>query len=545
MLLLLTVAMVLLNVVQAHFTELLFDEAYYWYYARDLAWGYFDHPPMVALMIHISNWFFNGELGVRFLSTIMSGGLLWVLWALVDAPEKRKYSLHFFVLFFSMTLVNAYGFFTLPDTPLLFFTALFLYLYRSFLRNSTWLTTIALGVTMACLLYSKYHGVLVIGFIFLSNPRLALDPKAWAAVLTGVACYTPHLAWLYQNDFVSLEYHLFERPNRAYEFGDFTLGYLVNLVAIFGLVFPWAYKSLWKSKETDKFSKALRFLAYGVLIFFFISSFQRRVQTQWIILACIPIAILVFRRILESSSDRKWILRMGLANIFILLVLRVGLVYSPLFPITFETHGNEVWVSQIQDQIGDTPVVFENSYREAPMYAFYSGNPAFTLNNVFYRKNQYDIDGSEEIFRGQEVLYIAKRFRTGDISYQNAKGRTYHGVFMDDFQPLRSLKVEIPSTGENRFQVYNPYEWDIPLQDLRFAISFANAYKQVQKVIEIEPDPLEESKTMIPANGSLEMEYTMPAIPVSEDGHFKIVISENDLYWGLNGDSQKLEAWNP
>ena len=41
----------MLNLIQSSFTGLLDDEAYYWVYSRFLDWGYFDHPPMVALMI--------------------------------------------------------------------------------------------------------------------------------------------------------------------------------------------------------------------------------------------------------------------------------------------------------------------------------------------------------------------------------------------------------------------------------------------------------------------------------------------------------------
>jgi len=33
-----------INILQAAFLELHFDEAYYWLYSRNLDWGYFDHP---------------------------------------------------------------------------------------------------------------------------------------------------------------------------------------------------------------------------------------------------------------------------------------------------------------------------------------------------------------------------------------------------------------------------------------------------------------------------------------------------------------------
>ncbi|MEC8832453.1 MAG: glycosyltransferase family 39 protein, partial [Bacteroidota bacterium] len=262
-----------LNLVQASFTELIYDEAYYWYYAQNLAWGYFDHPPMVAFLIKISSFIFDGELGVRFMSSVLSAATYILLWAMIDNPKKKDYVIHFFVVVFSFTLMNAYGFLTLPDTALLFFTALFLWLYKSFLKEESIVTTIGLGLVMAALMYSKYHAVLVIFFVFLSNYKLIFNKKAWIAVILALICYAPHFVWLYQNDFISITFHLYERPNQAYKFDEFTLGFFLNIVVIIGLLFYWIYGAFFKYKGTDKFSKALIYLVYGVLIFFFISSF--------------------------------------------------------------------------------------------------------------------------------------------------------------------------------------------------------------------------------------------------------------------------------
>ena len=40
------------NLLQAAFCELANDEAYYHMFAGLLAWGYFDHPPVTALLVH-------------------------------------------------------------------------------------------------------------------------------------------------------------------------------------------------------------------------------------------------------------------------------------------------------------------------------------------------------------------------------------------------------------------------------------------------------------------------------------------------------------
>ncbi|RLD73480.1 MAG: hypothetical protein DRI87_03860, partial [Bacteroidetes bacterium] len=62
----------LLNLVQAFFTELIHDEAYYYFYSTDLAWGYYDHPPMLALLIKLGSFILPGELGVRLLIVLFS-----------------------------------------------------------------------------------------------------------------------------------------------------------------------------------------------------------------------------------------------------------------------------------------------------------------------------------------------------------------------------------------------------------------------------------------------------------------------------------------
>src|SRR6056297_3894152 len=85
-----------LNLIQASITELIYDEAYYWYYAQDMAWGYFDHPSMVAFLIKISGFLFDGELGVRFMSCLLSAGTYILLWLLIDNPKKKDYVVHFF-----------------------------------------------------------------------------------------------------------------------------------------------------------------------------------------------------------------------------------------------------------------------------------------------------------------------------------------------------------------------------------------------------------------------------------------------------------------
>src|ERR1700749_3202797 len=59
-------ALTALRLVAAAWTPLTFDEAYYWLWSKHLAGGYYDHPPMVALVIRAGTMIAGDtELGGR------------------------------------------------------------------------------------------------------------------------------------------------------------------------------------------------------------------------------------------------------------------------------------------------------------------------------------------------------------------------------------------------------------------------------------------------------------------------------------------------
>jgi len=74
----------IINFLQIIFSEIIEDEAYYWVWSQDLAFGYFDHPPLVALWIRISSLFFDGEMGVRFFSTLSFTLMLIVIYSVAQ-----------------------------------------------------------------------------------------------------------------------------------------------------------------------------------------------------------------------------------------------------------------------------------------------------------------------------------------------------------------------------------------------------------------------------------------------------------------------------
>src|SRR5688500_7394585 len=238
----------LINLLQAAHTELFDDEAYYWMYTRFPAWGYFDHPPMIAWLIQAGYTLFKNEMGVRLLIVLMNTGTLLLLERLLN----KKDHLLFYAICASMAIVQIGGIIAVPDLPLLFFAALFFHSYKRFIRNSSPGNASLIGVAIALMLFSKYHGILIVLFTLLSNTSLFRSWKVYLAGAIALLLFLPHLYWQYLHDFPSVQFHLFERNASSYRL-SYTLDYLGGQVLLAGPLIGWLM--LWasfKSKPSDQ-----------------------------------------------------------------------------------------------------------------------------------------------------------------------------------------------------------------------------------------------------------------------------------------------------
>jgi len=197
------------NVFQGAYLGVIADEAYYWVYSQEMAWGYFDHPPLVAVWIKISSFLFGRtEIGVRFFSAISLFFTFIIIWKTLAIKFTKQNVNLFLLLIFSTGLLNVYGFITVPDTPLVLFLALFIYAYKRYLNIKDLTAYALLVISVLGLLYSKHHTFLIVLFVVLSNLKLMTDYKLWICLFIIIAGYFPHLYWQYLNDYPTFKYHL-------------------------------------------------------------------------------------------------------------------------------------------------------------------------------------------------------------------------------------------------------------------------------------------------------------------------------------------------
>jgi hypothetical protein len=502
-------AWAILNLFQARLTPLNNDEAYYWMYSGNLAWGYFDHPPMIALMIKIGYFFIKNELGVRIVVVLSQLMTLWIMWLLTDQPEKGEKNniLIFFMLIVLLPVFNIYSYFATPDSPLILFAAVFLLTYKNFLREDSWKNALLMGILIAALMYSKYHSALVIILVILSNPRLLKNVKFYAAGFLALMLFFPHLFWQFSNDFPSFRYHLVERVSHfnPAHVPQYIVGqYFFHNPLIFTLLI-WIMITV---RTKDLFNRALYFIIAGFFLFFFISSFRYRVEPQWNAVVCVPMVIILF----NNLSFRPWVknyLKWVTIVLFpLLLFARIGCAidFLPLHILKTEFHNKEQWVKDISNLAGDRPVVFTNSYQRPAVYTFYTGKPAYTLDNLNYRKTQYDIWPYEELFHGKEVLYVPHYFSDYYKTYLTKQILTNgDSIFVTVFKNFQSLQKECVILKEDQYtfntkgsnsiqiEIYNPYPYPIEFRHKELPIVFQLAflkdgYMEIKKNLEIPGD---------------------------------------------------------
>lgn len=530
-----------INLLQSKYTALFEDEAYYWVWSKNLAFGYFDHPPLVALWVRISSLFFDNELGVRFFSTISYSVMLVVIWLIIDYKEKWKYVWLYFLLVISVAILNVFGFVTTPDTPLFLFTALFLYYYKQFLINDNWKNILLLGLSMAGMLYSKYHGVLILFFVVMSNLSLLKNKKFWMAGFFGFILFLPHLNWQYQNDFPSFVYHLKERGKKPYSINN-TVMYFVNIIAIVGITFPIVYKAFFNQKAYSKFNKSLNFIVYGFIIFFFFTTFTSRPQAQWIGIILIPLIILTFPYFIQNQKARKWLIILGSIQFGLLLIVRIFLANENISPIKLEPHVGQTWIPTLKEKTKSKPIVFVNSYRNASLYTFYTGIKTHSYSVLKGRKSQYDLLNFEKKIQYENVYSVSKLLTEEPHivkkkkDYLNGSPISNYSTFQKVICNINSedLFIEVGKNINFKFTFINTYNKNINFEHVKF-IGVFQGYKN--KIIAKVPLKINNLSNLTANEEKLfEATFIAPKIVYDDKITFRVALQFYNLLEGYQGN---------
>ena len=541
------------NLVQAGFTELANDEAYYHMFAERLAWGDFDHPPVTALLVWAGERLFGGELGVRFFFTVLQPLYLWILWRLIRPADAGRRDAALFVVVSAATLMlQLYGFIAVPDGPLMFTTALFLLTFKWFSENRrrAWLW---MGIAMALMAYSKYHGALVVLFALAANPRQLLRPALYSSGAVALLLLVPHLVWQYEHDWASFAYHLSGR-NSVFRPG-YVVEFLANVLVVFNPFFVPLYVQAWrKVKPQTPVGRALKLLPVAFIVFFMLSSLRGYVQPQWVIVAVFGLLYTLFTYARRHPRTRRYLMRMGWVTLALIALTRLVMIFNPL-GIRFEVFNNPESYAAIAAEADGRPVVFRYGYAVAAKYAFYTGGEAYCQPNIRYRTHQWQFRDDDSQFIGREVLVECPDGTVSDSTRQvrtltMANGRSFTWFVDPAFHPVRLVDIAFTglpgrvAAGETlrlELRIRNPYPYAIRVgaDDTQLVMLWKHGRFRVDEF------PTGETFT-IPADSELTRGVTFTVLPQLAGETFDVGFAlrrEGYTNW-FNGKSVPTEVGN-
>jgi len=195
------------------------DEVYYLSYAHHLQWNYFDHPPMVALLIRLTtfNLNFTNAFFVR-LGPIVLAAINTLL--IFNITRKLKNEAAGFIAALLFT-ASAYcsvisGLFIMPDAPQIFFwiiaTGLLIdCISPNITRNRLNLNLILFGIVAGLCTMSKIHGIFLWFGLFLyaiiTYRKLLLNSYFYISGLITALIVSPVLIWNIHNKFITYSFH--------------------------------------------------------------------------------------------------------------------------------------------------------------------------------------------------------------------------------------------------------------------------------------------------------------------------------------------------
>lgn len=283
-----------LHLVAGALIPLIGDEAYYTLWATRLDWDYYDHPPMIAGMIHLGVALFGqSPFGIRVVALLAMGCA-----SLLVADVARLMGLRpvLAVVYFNLSLLVAgVGGFATPDAPSTLFWLLSSWaaLKATEGQGVRWwlLAGLAAGLGIMSKFTNLFLGVGYVGWLmFTARGRASLRGLGpYLAVVAAVLPVVPLIWWNLTHDMLGLE-----RQFGRISGGTLTARHLVEYLALLILlpspvIGVLALRGVWRP-----------FLGRGLLLwsvapllaYFGVHALHAQVQANWLIPVAAGVALL-------------------------------------------------------------------------------------------------------------------------------------------------------------------------------------------------------------------------------------------------------------
>jgi hypothetical protein len=288
------------------------DELYYLACGRHLAWGYVDHPPVVAVMARASSLIGDSLLAIRILPIVLACALVFIVGAIVRrlgggwfaqglAAILVSLAPHFLFIFHILSMNSA-------EVTL---WALGSWLVLVAVQSGGRWPWLALGTGIGVALLTKHSaavfGAGIFAGLLLTSARSVLrTPWPWVGGALAALIAVPHVAWQVANDWPTLE---FVRNAQEFKIADQSLASFFGEIA--GMMSPvtvplWVAGLWWLLRgRAEPGGRVLAVCAIAVVLVFLLQRSKPYYATAiWPVL--VAAGAVAFERFTEQSRRFRY-----------------------------------------------------------------------------------------------------------------------------------------------------------------------------------------------------------------------------------------------
>src|SRR6056300_2058213 len=281
--------------------ELSVDEAQYWDWSRNVDFGYFTKPPLIAWLIALSTTIFgNEEWAIRLSSPIfhfLTSLILWKCGQIAFGFNAGRVA----ALIWIFTPAASLGSFIIStDTPLLLFWSLSLLSLFHLLNNSSYNLALGMGISIRLAFLSKYAALYFIIFFILwwliYDRGLDLDiKKIFVIIFSSLIISAGNIYWNYLNDFVTLN-HTVSNADLSEILLNYSnvIDFLSSQLLVFGpIIFLIFIFIVFDGFSKNKKLALLAMLSLPILLLITIQSSLKIANPNWAVTSYIAASLLI------------------------------------------------------------------------------------------------------------------------------------------------------------------------------------------------------------------------------------------------------------
>jgi 4-amino-4-deoxy-L-arabinose transferase-like glycosyltransferase len=224
------------------------DEAYYWDWGRQLAWGYFSKPPFIAWLMAFSGWLGgNTDSGIRLMAVALGTGSLIFVYLLTRQLWNNKAAFWAVLLTAASPGGVTINLILTIDAPLMFFWSGALYFFYNQIHNrdyqKTWMLLgmlfIGLGLLSKQMMFAFFPLAIIYLLINAEQRHRLKDWRMWFCWLLAISFLVPTLVWNAHNEWITIihtQHHFNGKPFGLLEVLTRTCDFFLSQLLMISLV---------------------------------------------------------------------------------------------------------------------------------------------------------------------------------------------------------------------------------------------------------------------------------------------------------------------